>query len=462
MSARPASLHASARFPRVFVFVALLLPVLFCPAAWAKDRTGDCRIGIYRLTDGNAVDIGATDGDHLRWRREDGTTGALTQGKDDTWSSTLGWTDKPDGKHVSFDCSKDAITFAGIAGKRIPLDVSDVTFEGAGVKLAGRLILPEGKTRVPIVVLVSGSEDFSARDFFPLQRQFPAAGIGAFVYDKRGTGKSGGTYTQNYLLLANDAIAAMREAKRLAGARAASIGYQGGSQAGWVIPLAAKIEPVDFAIVGYGLAVSPLDEDREAVALDLTDHGFGKDDIAKATQISDAIAAIIVSGFREGYDRLAAVRAKYEHEPWFKYVHGDIAFYFLQNPEAKIREQGPVLLAGVPAQYDPLPVLRNLDTPQLWILAADDHDAPSAETARRLRSLQAQGRPITLAIFPHSEHGILEYETAADGSRVDTRNPDGYFAMMRDFILKERLTQQRYGTSSISFPVQAMPAGKAQ
>jgi hypothetical protein len=32
----------------------------------------------------------------------------------------------------------------------------------------------------------------SAPNGYPLQRLFPAAGIGAFVYDKRGTGESGG------------------------------------------------------------------------------------------------------------------------------------------------------------------------------------------------------------------------------------------------------------------------------
>jgi len=442
-----------------FAAVSVAAMVFGSPAtAFAKDRVDDCRIGIYQLHDSSKIDVGATDGDHLRWRKEDGTTGVLTLVRGDTWTGTLGWTDRPDGKRVSFDCGRDTITFAGVPGKRIPLEVSDTTFEGAGVKLAGRLVLPKGNARVPIVVLVSGSEDFSARDFFSLQRQFPAEGIGAFVYDKRGTGKSGGTYTQNYLLLADDAIAAKNEAKRLAGARAGRIGYQGGSQAGWVIPLAAKIEPVDFAIVGYGLAVSALDEDREAVALDLTDHGFGKDAIAKAQEITDAVASIIVSGFRDGYKQFDAVKAKYAHEPWFKYVHGDITFFFLQTPEAKIREQGPVLLAGVPANYDPMPVLRNLDMPQLWILGADDHDAPSAETSRRLRSLQAGGKPITLAVFPHTEHGIYEYETGPGGERIDTRNPDGYFQMMRDFILQGRVDKQPYGTARISRPTSARSA----
>lgn len=446
-----------------FALGALLLPLFASAhaagpesvAAAPHGLTGDCPVGIYQLRDGSKLDVGQSRGDHLRWSKEDGTTGLLTKGGDGVWTSTLGWTGRPDGKRVSFDCGRATINFAGVPGKEIPLDVTNVMFHGAGVQLAGQLVMPPGTGKVPIVVLVHGSERASALKFYSLQRQLPADGIGVFVYDKRGTGKSGGVYTQNYLLLADDAIAAMNEAKRLAGARTGRTGYQGGSQAGWVAPLAARIAPVDFVIVGYGLAVSPLDEVREATAFDLTSHGYGPDVVAKAMHIADAVSAVIVSDFRSGYDQLDAVKAKYGKEPWFKYVRGDIAFYLLETPEAKLREQGPVLLAGVPANYDPMPMLRNLNTPQLWILAADDHDAPSAETERRLRALQAKGKPITVAVFPSTEHGIYEFETKADGTRVNTRNPEGYFAMMRDFILQGRLATQRYGDSTIYRPAMA-------
>jgi len=415
----------------------------------AADLTGDCRIGTYHLRDGTIVDIGATDSPHLRWRREDGTTGKLTEASDGSWISTLGWTERPDGKRVSFsDCAKGEINFDGVKGQRIAFDVIETKFQGAGVTLAGRLVMPKGNNRVPIVVLIHGSEHDSARDFYSLQRQFPAEGIGAFVYDKRGTGASTGRYTQDYLLLADDAIAAVHEAKRLAGSRAGRIGYQAGSQGGWVAPLAAKIEPVDFIIVGFGLAVSPLDEDREAIALDVTRHGYGADVMAKAMEIADATAAILLSDFRDGYDRLDAVRARYGNEPWFKYIHGDITFALLGMSEAQLRQQGPELLPHLPAQYDPMPVLRNLAVPQLWILAADDTDAPSAETERRLRALAAEGKPIVTAVFPHTDHGIYEYETKADGTRASTRNPDGYFALMRDFIRTGRVGKS-YDTSVI-------------
>ena len=214
------------------IAIAVLATAIFALAAQSalasNDLTGDCRIATYHLQDGTDVDIGATEDPHLRWRRRDGTTGELTKESDGSWTSTLGWTHRPDGKRVSFsDCASGEINFDGVKGKRIAFDVTETKFQGAGVSLAGRLVMPKGSSRVPIVVLIHGSEHDSARDFYALQRQFPAAGIGAFVYDKRGTGASTGRYTQDYLLLADDAIAAVHEAKRLARGRAGRIGVSG-------------------------------------------------------------------------------------------------------------------------------------------------------------------------------------------------------------------------------------------
>lgn len=425
---------------------ALVIAIFAGGAAHAADASVDnCHVGAYRLTDGSVVDVGPSDGSHLRWRREDGTTGLLTSHADGTWTSTLGWTGRPDGVKVAFfDCADARIDFNGTRGQRIAFDVTDTRFQGAGVTLAGRLVLPKGNGRVPIVVLVHGSEHMSALDFYSLQRMFPAAGIGVYVYDKRGTGASGGRYTQSYLLLADDAIAAVGEAKRLAGPRAGRIGYQGGSQGGWVAPLAAKISPVDFVIVGFGLAVSPLEEDREAIAYDMQRQGYGPDVMAKAMQVADASAAILLSNFRSGYDKLDALKRQYGQEPWFKHVHGDVTWVLLAWPTEELEQKGPVLFAGAPLQYDPMPVLRNLDTPQLWILGGEDADAPSAETIKRLRALQRAGQPIALAVYPHAEHGMYEFETKQDGTRVDIRNPEGYFRMMRDFILSGRL-HDKYG-----------------
>jgi hypothetical protein len=70
--------------------------------AHASEATDDCRIGSYRLKDGSLVDIAPASSDTLRWRRFDGATGALRSAANGEWRSTYGWTDRPDGKRISF------------------------------------------------------------------------------------------------------------------------------------------------------------------------------------------------------------------------------------------------------------------------------------------------------------------------------------------------------------------------
>jgi pimeloyl-ACP methyl ester carboxylesterase len=422
-------------------------------AAEAAANPMPCEVGSYVLTDGTQLDIAPGESGQLRWRRLDGRTGALTSKGKGLWTSTLGWTDRPDGHRVTFsDCKRGEIRFDDLKGRREALIQIDTRFQGSGVELAGRLTLPPGRERVPIVVLIHGAEHSSALEDYSLQRQFASAGIGVFAYDKRGTGVSSGRYSQNYLLLAADAIHATREAKRLAGDRAGRIGYQGGSQGGWVAPLAARIEPVDFVIVSFGLAVSPLDEDREAIEFDMERAGFGPAIKASAMEIAAAVATIVESNFTEGYDRLDAVKRKYGDEPWFKSVRGNIAWYLLAQSEETIRKEGPRLLEGVPAHYDPMPVLTNLDVPQLWILGGQDRDAPPMETLRRLDALTSAGRPIATAVFPGADHGMYEFETGPDGERVSTRQPEGYFQMMKDFI-EGRPSAASYGSARMRGPI---------
>jgi hypothetical protein len=101
--------------------------------------------------------------------------------------------------------------------------------------------------------------------------------------------------------------------------------------------------------------------------------------------------------------------------------------------------------------YQAMPVLERLNTPQLWELGTDDLAAPSAETSRRLKDLIARGKPITLALFPNADHGVYLYETGPDGKRTVTRNPKGYIPMMRDFILRGRIDGS-YGDSLVTLP----------
>src|SRR5882724_6163522 len=78
-------------------FAAALYMSLVAPIARASEAV-DCHIGTYRLSGGGIVDIAPSDGNTLRWRRFDGTTGALTENGGGQWTSSYGWTGRPDGK----------------------------------------------------------------------------------------------------------------------------------------------------------------------------------------------------------------------------------------------------------------------------------------------------------------------------------------------------------------------------
>lgn len=396
----------------------------------------ECHVGSYRLSDGWIVDIAPLEGDRLRWRSFDGAVGELKPQPGGGWQSLYGWTGRPDGLAVDLGaCGAGNIRFAGSEGQRLDFDVSESNFVGRdGVTLKGRLVMPKGTGRVPVVVLVHGAERDAALRFNFLQRLFPAVGIGVFVYDKRGTGTSGGVYTQDFDLLADDAVAAMATARKLAGDRAGRVGYQGASQGGWVAPLAANRAPADFVIVSFGLAVSILDEDLQQMEMELTDKGYPPEIIAKAQEIARAAGEIFASNFKGGYAEFDAVRAKYRGESWYKDVHGHITWLLLPHEEAAMRAEGPKYDWGTPFRYDPMPTLAANTTPQLWVLGGRDYQAPAKETSRRLGTLIDAGKPFTLAVYSRAEHGITLFETAADGSRVSTRFAEGYFAMMRDFI----------------------------
>src|SRR6185369_17904771 len=168
---------------------------------------------------------------------------------------------------------------------------TDVTFVSAATKLAGRLIEPPGAVdpKRPLVVLVHGSEKTPAIGSV-YAYMLAAQGVSIFVYDKRGTGASGGDYTQNFELLADDAAAAMRQARKMAAGRFGRTGYFGGSQGGWVAPLAATRSSADFVAVGFGLVVSPIEEDREQLLDEAYHMKLNAKDLKKVERLSRATA----------------------------------------------------------------------------------------------------------------------------------------------------------------------------
>lgn len=415
--------------------------------------------GAWSLADGRIVGISPASGGARRWRTLDGRTARL-DGAGLSLKATTGWSDRADPTPLTFDgIAQGLVSFEHQAASRLAFEIVETRFESAGETLAGRLILPHGEAVVPIVVEVHGSERTSALSYNPLQQLGPASGVGVFVYDKRGSGGSSGAYTQDFAVLAADAAAAIREARRLAGSRAGRVGLHGSSQGGWIAPLAAGLTPVDFVIVSYGLTDSPLAENRAETVQDVAEAGYDAEAQRRAGELADAAGEVMASRYRSGYSDLDRLKRLYRDEPWYPHARGEFTGDFLRYPSWVLRLAGPSRDLGTTWRHQPEPPLRALRVPLLWLLAGADRSAPPEATRALLTRLIGEGLPITLAEFPGTDHGIIAFDLTAGGERVQTGYAPGYFPMILDFALDRPLQPGGYGTAMLTAAsTQAHPA----
>ena len=310
------------------------------------------------------------------------------------------------------------------------------SFDSVGTKMNGMLIEPPGENaKRPLVVMVHGSERSS-----PIGGIYgyamAAQGISVFVYDKRGTGGSDGEYTQNFELLAADAAKALDTARGMTAGRHGRAGFFGGSQGGWVAPLAATRTKADFVAVGFGLVASPIEEDREQMVSEVRAAGLGKDAEALVNRLSAATSKLVLTNFAQGYDALDAVRREMAAQPWAAAINGEYSGAIARMTNDELKRLGRARFDNVELSwdYDAVAGLKKLDTPLLWVLAGEDREAPIETTRAALLGLAKEGKPFDVYLFPDTDHGMFEFTTAADGSRKITRITDGYLKLLGDWI----------------------------
>lgn len=319
----------------------------------------------------------------------------------------------------------------------------------AGAVLVGELLEPTGQGTSlvrPLVVMVHGSETEPAIDN---NRAYvlAAQGVTVFTYDKRGTGQSGGFYTQNFELLADDAAAAMAHAQSLTRGRFDRSGYWGQSQGGWVAPLAATRSKVDFVAVGFGLVSSPIDEDRDQMLLEAQTLGLGDREKKQIRRLSQATAKIVSSHFTAGFETLDALRKETGSDKWVRQINGEYSGDMLRMSDNDLRRVGRAVFDNLEIiwNYDSTSVLNRLKTPLLWTIAEKDREAPINETVASLTTFQKQGKPFDVYVFPDTDHGMYEFVEKPDGSRNNTRVTNGYFKLIGDWIIGR--TDSHYGRS---------------
>ncbi|WP_423601990.1 alpha/beta hydrolase family protein [Sphingomonas sp. MS122] len=399
----------------------MLLAVAFAAQA-AASVAAPCQPGAYSGPDGRFLVImerpDTAQTGAWRWWADDGRFGLTNDG--------------------SVVCRGDTLDVKTVIFKRIPVRLTPTKFKSGDLTLNGMLIEPPATAgaKPPLVVTVHGSERTPAVKYAQYPWILAAQGISAFVYDKRGTGESQGSYNQNFHALGADAAAASKEAKRLAAGRYSRFGLLGGSQGGWVAPRAANDAGAQFVAVGFGLLIDPLEEDASQVRAELTEAGYGADVLKQAREITDATGNLMAEHFLKGYEQLAAVKARYGKAPWFAKIKGEFTGDILALDEASLRREGRAKFDNLDLdwRYDAMGWMRKVKAPQLWVIAAQDREAPPQTTIDRLQALRREGHAIAIVRFPATDHGMVEFTQGPDGTRTTTRVTDGYFRVLGDWI----------------------------
>jgi len=247
-----------------------------------------------------------------------------------------------------------------------------VTINAGDVTLGATLYRPASISGdLPGIVTAHGSAPSTREDVGFYTYRALEMGFAVLSFDKRGAGESTGEYvpfavnTSEEMMrdLAADVVYSIEWLAQQPGIDDTRLGLFGGSQAGWIMPLAASKEPlIKFIVTGEG---APVTAGEEAV------HGD-------------------VGGDGEGWDR-ARIHA------------ADDALWEYQGNHG----------------FDPTPVLLELDVPTLWIFGLRDDVIPVYPSLERLENLIRDGKTNNaIHIFPFGDHN---FRNTATGDRYDVR-----------------------------------------
>lgn len=244
----------------------------------------------------------------------------------------------------------------------------EVWLETGDVKLHGQLFLPRWKEGpLPAAVIVHGSDPSTWQDMRLYGWRLAPQGMAVLMYDKRGVGESTGKYapigiresSDRLLDLARDASAWVSWLAAQPEVDPARVGLIGGSQAGWVMPLAAVGNPrVHFIVAISGPAVS--------------------------------------YGIEEYYSQLTG------DDPG-PYRGLNLSDGEIERRLSKFRG---------PHGYDPIPVLEKLRIPTLWLLGGRDRSVPTFASVANLERIRPRvSGEIEIKIYPLGNHNLQNADT---------------------------------------------------
>jgi fermentation-respiration switch protein FrsA (DUF1100 family) len=187
-------------------------------------------------------------------------------------------------------------------GAKVSFEEHSVEFHNRDVKLAGSLLLPSSEGPVPAVVFVHGAGEQTRERYREVGEYFARQGIAALIYDKRGSGQSGGAYESYapYENLVNDALSAVALLKQRREIAASRIGIWGLSQGAYISSAAAsRSDDIRFIIVvGADVADGQMFYYRDNLFRRYGLSDTLRDVAAKACLVQQDLPRIFQDGFR--------------------------------------------------------------------------------------------------------------------------------------------------------------------
>ncbi len=281
---------------------------------------------------------------------------------------------------------------------RSPFSEQEVTFRSDSVTLAGTLVLPEGGGRHPGIVFLHGSGPSTRAGARPYAEAFARLGFASLIFDKRGSGESGGSWTTASLQdLADDALAAVSLLKARSDVDSTRIGLWGVSQAGWVMTLAAaRAGDIGFLIAISGGGATPREEEMYSYRERFAAAGLAPDAREDAERVIGLYFDWLGSG--RGRDRVVAAIDSARSRPWYSLAPLDRIL-----PSEANRPNWSWV-----ANWDPAPSIRKLHMPILLMFGSADREQPTDVAVRKWKEglRQAGNDSATVMIFPGAGHGI--------------------------------------------------------
>ena len=313
--------------------------------------------------------------------------------------------------------------------------IEERSFTNHGVQLSGTLYIPRTDKPVPaLVVLHSASSP--ARDlplYQHLIEMLPPVGMGVFLYDRRGSGKSGGDLAESdYSILADDAISAQQMLAKDPRIDRRRTGFWGLSQGGWLALLAAsRSSSTAFAVSISAPLTSPDVQMNFAVANILRIRNFSEADVTQAVAARTA-----VDDFMRGRRDRASTQAILDQaatRPWFGYTY--LGRTFSDASESHWAKE---------IQHDPLETLTRVKVPALILFGADDPWVPVQISVERFRARVSRSRNLTMQVVKGANHEMattVDMKDEIDPALSSRHHPDSpeYFGLLAAWLTRHAL-----------------------